>query len=195
MRYFLLTSVAVALSFVSPNQSLAGTPLPQARSIGAPPGFAGACARYGWVCRNGGGKELDDASAMTLITRINRSVNAATRPAADTVTAGKSEYWSLPIGNRGDCEDYALLKMKTLLDAGFPSQKLALSVVIERRGQNHVVLVARLKAGDYVLDSLNGSVKPWQNTGYTFLATQSFTSKSSWRVSLAGPRASEFSGI
>jgi predicted transglutaminase-like cysteine proteinase len=47
-----------------------------------------------------------------------------------------------------------------LLGAGFASNKLALSVVIDRRGNNHVVLLARLRSGDYVLDNLAGKVKP-----------------------------------
>ena len=89
-----------------------------------------------------------------------RQVNAGVTPATDAQTSGKSEYWSLPINNKGDCEDYALLKLKTSLGAGFASNKLALSVVIDRRGNNHVVLLARLRSGDYVLDNLAGKVKP-----------------------------------
>jgi predicted transglutaminase-like cysteine proteinase len=82
--------------------------------------------------------------------------------------------------------------MKTLLDIGFPTSKLALSVVLDRRGENHLVLIARLKSGDYVLDNLAYNVKPWQRTGYTFLASQNFNSKANWQVTLVGPRASQF---
>jgi predicted transglutaminase-like cysteine proteinase len=164
------------------------------RSIGAPIGFPSACSRYAWLCHNRGGGAISDEQAMPLIKQVNRQVNAAVTPATDFTTTGKAEYWSLPTNNRGDCEDYALLKMKTLLDAGFPSNKLSMSVVIDRHGGNHVVLLARLEAGDYVLDNLAGSVKLWSNTGYTFLASQNFNNKSNWQVTLAGPRAGQFSG-
>jgi predicted transglutaminase-like cysteine proteinase len=44
-----------------------------------------------------------------------------------------------------------------------------------------------------VLDNLNNTVKAWRSTPYTFLATQDFQMRSTWRVTLAGPRANEFS--
>lgn len=83
--------------------------------------------------------------------------------------------------------------MKDLIDAGFPADRLALSVVIGPHDQNHVVLIARTDGNDYVLDNLTNAVRPWQRTPYTFLATQDFRARSVWRVTLAGPRAGEFS--
>ncbi|OWV92555.1 hypothetical protein ATY81_24380 [Rhizobium sp. R72] len=176
------------------GESYAGSTLRASRSIGAPIGFPSACARYAWLCHGGGGHEMTDEEAMPLLQKVNRQVNAGVAPATDAQTSGKSEYWSLPVNNKGDCEDYALLKLKTLLGAGFASNKLALSVVIDRGGNNHVVLLARLRSGDYVLDNLAGKVKPWESTGYTFLASQNFKNRSAWQVTLAGPRAGQFSG-
>ncbi len=175
-------------------ESDAGSALRPSRSIGAPIGFPSACARYAWLCHDSGGREMSDEEAMPLLQKVNRQVNAGVAAATDAQTSGKSEYWSLPINNKGDCEDYALLKLKTLLGAGFASNKLALSVAIDRGGNNHVVLLARLTSGDYVLDNLAGKVKPWASTGYTFLASQNFNNKSAWQVTLAGPRAAQFSG-
>jgi len=176
------------------GESYAGSTLRASRAIGAPIGFPSACARYAWLCRGSGGREMTDEEAMPLLQKVNRQVNAGVAPAADAQTSGKPEYWSLPINNKGDCEDYALLKLKTLLGAGFASNKLALSVVIDRGGNNHVVLLARLRSGDYVLDNLAGKVKPWESTGYAFLASQDFSNRSAWQVTLAGPRAGQFSG-
>jgi len=176
------------------DESYAGSALRPSRSIGAPIGFPSACTRYSWLCHSSGGREMSDEEAMPLLQNVNRQVNAGVVPATDAQTSGKSEYWSLPVNNKGDCEDYALLKLKTLLGAGFASKRLALSVVIDRGGNNHVVLLARLRSGDYVLDNLAEKVKPWENTGYTFLASQNFNNKSAWQVTLAGPRASQFSG-
>lgn len=194
MRISLILSMLAAALTILPSEGSAGSMLRASRSIGAPIGFPSACARYAWLCHNQGGGKISDDAAMPLLQRVNRSVNASVKPALDISTSGKSEYWSLPIDSRGDCEDYALLKLKTLLDSGFPSNKLSMSVVLDRRGNNHVVLLARLKAGDYVLDNLSGSVRTWESTGYTFLASQNFSNKGAWQVTLAGPRAGQFSG-
>jgi predicted transglutaminase-like cysteine proteinase len=194
MRISVIISVLTAILAIAPSESFAGSMLRASRSIGAPVGFPSACARYAWLCHNKSGRDIGDDEAMPLLQQVNRQVNAAVTPATDMATSGKPEFWSLPINNRGDCEDYALLKLKTLLDAGFPSNKLSMSVVIDHAGGNHVVLLARLKSGDYVLDNLSGRVKPWAGTGYTFLASQNFNNKRAWQVTLAGPRAGQFSG-
>lgn len=194
MQASTVLAILAAAMLAVPSQSIAGSPLPASRSIGAPIGFPSACTRYAWLCHNTASHEISDDEAMPLLQQVNRSVNARVIPATDMSTTGKPEYWSLPINGRGDCEDYALLKLKTLVDAGFPSNKLAMSVVIDRGGGNHVVLLARLKSGDYVLDNLASRVVPWSSTGYTFLASQNFDNKSAWKVTLAGPRARQFSG-
>ncbi|MDR6668802.1 putative transglutaminase-like cysteine proteinase [Rhizobium sp. 1399] len=160
-------------------------------------GFASACASYRWLCHQtsaqGGGRAPVEQAGMPLLRKVTRAVNLAVRSTEDRSSSGNSDVWTLPIGGRGDCEDYALQKMKDLIDAGFPANRLALSVVIGPHDENHVVLIARMDDGDYVLDNLNNAVKPWRATPYTFLATQDFLKKSTWRVTLAGPRANEFS--
>ncbi|MBW9117830.1 transglutaminase-like cysteine peptidase [Rhizobium cauense] len=194
MRAFAAFAAFTLVFTLSLGESYAGSPLRASRSIGAPIGFPSACARFSWLCDNSSGREMSDEEAMSLLQKVNRQVNAGVTPATDVQTSGKSDYWSLPINNKGDCEDYALLKLKTLLGAGLASNKLALSVAIDHRGNNHVVLLVRLKSGDYVLDNLATKVKPWGSTGYTFLASQNFNNRSAWRVTLAGPRAGQFSG-
>jgi predicted transglutaminase-like cysteine proteinase len=183
--------VAAALSVAtlfSASTTFAGSFIPAQRSIMAPKGFAGACSRYSWLCANKGGKALADGEAKNLLVSVNRAVNARVRPVHDM---GRDQ-WVLPANNRGDCEDYALAKKKQLIDAGFPANKLAMTVVLDRRGNNHAVLMARLSDGDYILDNLSGSVKSWKSTGYTFLARQNFDNKRSWQVILSGPRAGKF---
>ncbi|MBO9197055.1 transglutaminase-like cysteine peptidase [Rhizobium sp. 16-449-1b] len=190
--------IAAILSFVMSiplisGQSFAGSEIPASRSISPPVGFGAACAKYGWVCHGKGGVDIGDKEALRALQEVNRFVNSKVKPTEDRIAKGRrSDNWTLPVNNKGDCEDYALLKMKTLLDIGFPTSKLALSVVLDRSGENHLVLIARLKSGDYVLDNLAYNVKPWQRTGYTFLASQNFNSKANWQVTLAGPRASQF---
>jgi predicted transglutaminase-like cysteine proteinase len=181
----------IAIPLFSSN-GYAGSEIPASRSIAAPVGFGAACARYGWVCHEKSGANVGDREALRALQQVNRYVNSTVTPVSDRIADGRSDNWTLPINNKGDCEDYALLKMKTLLDIGFPASKLALSVVLDRNGNNHLVLLARLKAGDYVLDNLAYTVKPWQRTGYTFLASQNFKRKAGWQVTLAGPRAGLF---
>lgn len=188
MKRQLLAAVLTAATLFTATSSHAGSFIPASRSIMAPQGFSGACARYSWLCANKGGKVLPDAQAKSLLSSVNREVNARVRPVHDR---GRDQ-WVLPTNNQGDCEDYALAKKKQLIDAGFPANRLAMTVVLDRRGNNHAVLMARLADGDYVLDNLSGSVKSWKSTGYTFLARQNFDNKRTWQVILTGPRAGKF---
>ncbi len=165
------------------------------RAIAAPEGFSSACQRYSWLCTTKAGVKMSDAEALELLTKVNRQVNAAIRPAEDSVVYGRSNYWTLPKDGRGDCEDYAMAKTKALLDAGFPASKMAVSVVLDRSGNNHAVLMVRIADGDYVLDNMTGSIKSWDRTGYTFLARQKYDNKAAWEVILSGPRAKQFSQI
>lgn len=169
--------------------------LPVTRSISAPEGFSSACQRYGWLCSAKAGAKFSDEQALKLLTEVNRKVNSAIRPVDDAVVYGRSNYWSLPKDGRGDCEDYAMAKTKALLDAGFPSNKMSVSVVLDRSGNNHAVLLVRLSDGEYVLDNMSGSIKPWNRTGYTYIARQKYGNKSAWEVVLAGPRAAQFSNM
>ena len=183
--------------FPTQFQAFAGQLLPVGRSIGAPVGFASACASYRWLCHEASAQARVrgpvEQAGMPLLRKVTRAVNLHVISTEDRSASGNGDVWTLPSNGRGDCEDYALQKMKDLIDAGFPANRLALSVVIGLRDENHVVLIARMDDGDYVLDNLNNAVKPWRATPYTFLATQDFRAKSTWRVTLAGPRANEFS--
>ncbi|MGO7212472.1 transglutaminase-like cysteine peptidase [Rhizobium ruizarguesonis] len=188
-----LFSLAAFFFILLHFQAVAGSSLPVTRSIGAPVGFAAACAKYKWLCGRTAAQQLNDQAGTALLQKVNRAVNGRIIPAEDRPSSRNKDVWSLPAAGRGDCEDYALQKMKDLIEAGFPSNRLALSVVIGPHDQNHVVLIARTDGGDYVLDNLTSAVRLWRATGYTFLATQDFQSRTGWRVTLAGPRAGEFS--
>lgn len=194
MRILTFAAIAILAVISSNEPGFAASLLASTRSVGAPPAFVSACHRYSWLCSNRPGRAMADAEALSLLRQVNGRVNAEVTPAEDTATSGRQDYWSLPIGGRGDCEDYALLKKKDLIDAGFRSDRLAITVVLDRNGKNHSVLMARLDAGDYVLDNLSGSVKSWESTGYTFIARQSFENQRVWKVILAGPRARQIAG-
>ena len=194
MRIAGLIAYTIVALVSSKEGSAAGSLLEATRSIGAPVGFVSACHRYSWLCSSTSGREMPDAEALSLLKRVNGHVNATVTSADDLAVYGKRDFWSLPTNGRGDCEDYALQKKKDLIDAGFKSDHLAMTVVLDRNGRNHAVLLARLKGGDYVLDNLTSGVRSWESTGYTFLARQSFENQRVWKVILAGPRARQFSG-
>lgn len=114
--------------------------------------------------------ELDD---------INRVVNRAIAPATDLELYGVTEHWTLPV-DRGDCEDYALLKRHVLIKHGWPIGSVLMTVVRDEKGEGHAVLTARTTLGDYVLDNKVEDVRLWSRTGYRFVMRQSFLSPRTW---------------
>lgn len=168
----------------------------------APPGFAPACRRYAWLCASpsGAGDSFADAELLSMASEVNAKVNAAVVPMEDRANYGILDEWRVPENGRGDCEDYALFKMKLLLERGVDPRRLLTALVLDRTGSSHAVLVLRLESGDVVLDNLVSTVKPWERTGYTFLKKQSSHDRARWQVVLLGPRASrqiatEISGL
>ena len=100
-----------------------------------------------------------------------------------------AENWTLPAGNRGDCEDYALLKKKLLIERGVPAERLLLAVVIKGNLEPHVVLLFRGEDADYLLDNMTDAMLPWRLSGYTVVKMQSAEDQSLWSAVLLGPLA------
>ena len=77
------------------------------------------------------------ASSLRLreLDEINRGVNQEITPETDLEHYGMSEYWTLPTDGRGDCEDYALLKRHKLMQLGWPSSALLMTVVTDESGK------------------------------------------------------------
>jgi len=155
-------------------------------AVEAPPGFREACGRYAWLCRADPGhtQQLSDARLLGIATRVNARVNRAIMQVDDSVNHGAAEYWALPRNGRGDCEDIALLKMKLLLEEGVLSKDLVMAIVLDRRGDNHAVLLLRLESGDVMLDSLTETIALWHRSGYRVLARQAIANKSQWEALL-----------
>ena len=153
-------------------------------SVSPPPGAVGICSRYGWACQRGA-VAAASGDIMGLADRVNREVNRRVRPTSDQAQYGRVEYWTLP-GKRGDCEDYALEKKRVLMQAGVRGDQLLLATALDRSGGAHAVLVLRTGSGDYVLDNLTDRIKPWGQTGYTFLRMQDPAAPQQWRALFAG---------
>ena len=155
-----------------------------------PPGARSICGRYSWACaRRSSGRIMDDKQVLKLAKQINSKVNRMIKGRSDRALYGVEERWVLPVNGAGDCEDYALMKKKMLIEAGVAPNKLLLTQVITRRGVPHVVLTVRTKRGDYMLDNLRSSVSHWRRTGHTVLKMQRPTNPARWDAILLGPRA------
>lgn len=154
--------------------------------IAAPPGAASLCAQYGWACASGTSMAMSDVEALKIARAVNSTVNRKTRPLSDLAQYGDDEVWALPSERGGDCEDLALLKKKMLIARGVAPSRLLIATVLDRQRGSHAVLVFRTGAGDLVLDSLVGSIKPWQSTGYSFLMMQDPAAPSRWNAIFAG---------
>lgn len=114
-----------------------------------------------------------------LISSVNASVNKRVKPMNDQDVYGKDEVWAYP-GGFGDCEDYVLEKRRELKDRGIPLSDLLITVVRKPDGEGHAVLTVRTDHGDYILDNLTDSIRPWDKTGYRFLKRQSNDHAGRW---------------
>lgn len=119
------------------------------------------------------------------LVNVNLAVNRAVRPMSDMDMHGREEVWSYPVNGVGDCEDYVLEKRERLRSRGIPLSNLLITVVRKPDGEGHAVLTVRTSKGDYILDNLVDSVRPWQKTGYRYLKRQSTEHPGRW-VSIRG---------
>lgn len=116
---------------------------------------------------------------LSELDEVNRWANHVIAPATDQEIYGVSEFWTYPV-DRGDCEDYALLKQSVLLARGWPKSSLLLTVVRDEKGEGHAVLTARTAQGDFVLDNKVDDVRLWNTSGYYFIMRQSYLDPRVW---------------
>lgn len=107
---------------------------------------------------------------------VNTTVNG--RITADAMSADAA--WQIDPA-RGDCNDYAVTKRHDLVADGLPTSALRLAAVKTLDGQDHLVLVVRVKEGaDLVLDNLVPEIRPLRETGYRVMKQQSGTDPRLW---------------
>jgi predicted transglutaminase-like cysteine proteinase len=121
---------------------------------------------------------LTQASWDQLVA-VNDDINAAIVPETDEDLYHVAEYWTYPDG-RGDCEDIALAKQRQLVRDGWDPSTLLMTVVRERDGNGHAVLMVRTDRGDLVLDNQNGKVLVWNDTNYQYVKRQSQADAGKW---------------
>lgn len=111
----------------------------------------GAAARAQAMARRAGNRE-------DLLQSVNTWVNSRIAYVEDRALFGKADYWAGPsltlaLG-KGDCEDYALLKMQMLKTAGVPQEDMFLTIARDLvRRADHAVLIVRTDSGYRMLDN------------------------------------------
>jgi predicted transglutaminase-like cysteine proteinase len=123
--------------------------------------------------------KLDEARWQRMLA-INANVNQKVVAITDLDQWGVAERWSYPTTGKGDCEDYVLEKRRQLIQAGFPRQSLLITVVRDKKGEGHAVLLVKTDRGDFILDNAEAKVLIWFDTGYRFVKRQSEESPNTW---------------
>jgi predicted transglutaminase-like cysteine proteinase len=157
---------------------------PVVEKAAPPKGWADFCIRYAPECdvkpiATKIDIELTPATRDAIVA-VNRWVNNNIKPMSDQKHWGTVNKWYYPEDGRGDCKDYALLKRRKLMEAGFPREALLLTIVWTKQKQGHAVLIVRTDKGDYVLDNLSSKVVLWSETSHDFVKRQSQTDPNVW---------------
>ena len=185
----LLTGGLVAFHAPSAAGSMQSTFARVGGPTSVPFGWVDFCQRYRGECES---PELTAADieltpkTMKEIERVNQWVNSNISPMSDMEHWGVIDQWDYPTDGKGDCEDYALLKRKLLIEEGLPRQALLMTVVKDQNNEGHAVLTVKTNKGDFVLDNMRDEVRAWTQTGYRFVKRQPQTNENMW-VSIGAP--------
>ncbi len=107
----------------------------------------------------------DEGQRLAL---VNNFFNQRIAFQDDQTVWGRIDYWATPLElldkGRGDCEDYAIAKYMTLLEAGVPQSRLRMVYVraqFQGRAQAHMVLAyyAQPEAEPLILDNINPEIR------------------------------------
>jgi predicted transglutaminase-like cysteine proteinase len=189
-------SLAMASAIEKPK-SQAADELDGAVPTSAPAALLDFCKREAQECEprnlSQGKGQLLNASQWMLVQTINVEVNRRIQTADDRDIYGRDEFWAMPM-DRGDCEDYAILKRHLLREGGLDDASLLITVVRDEKGEGHAVLTLAMIDGDYILDNRRDVILPAELTGYEFLKRQSQDNPREW-VSLAKPQAGDVASL
>jgi predicted transglutaminase-like cysteine proteinase len=95
---------------------------------------------------------------LAKLTMVNRNINDAIRYVPDSDNYGKRDYWAgiaeIASRRRGDCEDYAILKMAALVRLGVPEKSMSIVVLFDHANKAfHAVLAVATDQGNFILDN------------------------------------------
>jgi len=191
-RRALAVAQAILVAALAFAGSLAGTPaqagpfMTALHPIKQPEGAGTLCRTYAWACETTHAASTFTAADMAMVRRVNARVNRNTPQITDQSQYARAEVWALPTRRGGDCEDFALLKKRELIDSGIAPDRLLIATVLDTHFRGHAVLVVRTGQGDIVLDNLTNRIRAWDDTGYIFLKMQSPDTPGGWDAIVAG---------
>ncbi|MEO6395879.1 MAG: transglutaminase-like cysteine peptidase [Devosia sp.] len=176
--FFALQSPSIADTIDFANPAFA----PVTGPTSVPVGHAEFCKIHHAECRPNGHvvevEALTDVRWQQLVT-VNDQINSTILPETDEELYQVAEYWTYPDG-RGDCEDFVLAKRRALIEMGWDTSAVLMTVVREANGAGHAVLMVRTDRGDLVLDNQDGRILVWTDTPYQFIKRQSQSDAGKW---------------
>ena len=119
-----------------------------------------------------------------LVASVNRWVNRSIAHAEDRELFGRADYWAdagttLRLG-KGDCEDFALLKMELLAAAGISRDDMILTLARDLiRRRDHAVLLVKTDEGYLMLDNV-GDAPLDARADHGYRPVMSLGAKQSW---------------
>lgn len=129
-------------------------------------------------------QEYTDEQLLAMARVVNAAINTAISYRSDALTWNMEERWVMPIRSEGvtygDCEDFALEKRAALLEAGAPADLMRMATAWSPGTGLHAVLILRLEAGDYVLDSVSPHILTVSQTRYEWRSLQTGPSLLEW---------------
>jgi predicted transglutaminase-like cysteine proteinase len=97
-------------------------------------------------------------SGRARVGLINRAADLAISPVSDEMQWGVADHWSDPfetlLSERGDCEDYAILKYAALLEAGISKDDVKI-VILKNLfpNEDHAAVATRVDGRWLILDN------------------------------------------
>lgn len=149
--------------------------LSSGQPVPTPVGAVDLCKKYDWVCKKQEGTNSNKEDVEFINTNVNK-IN----PVEDIQQYGIAEYWSLPGRFGADCEDYVLEKKRRLLESGFNSENLIISVVLTKKFETHALLFWLNGDTIYVLDNLTNKIVPLKKSRYRLIWVQNPLNKNQW---------------
>lgn len=189
-----LAAVGFGLSFAS-ARPLAARPVPSTHLEFARPTAAWSrfCAQRPADCAVNRAEPAViplTPQVLAALTSVNQQVNRAIEPVTDLEHWGVVDRWDYPDDGKGDCEDIQLLKRRLLVEQGLPRRAMRMTVVIDRKGEGHAVLMVRTTKGDLILDNARDEILPAQRTGYAFVKREGSDGRAwVWLDGKSGPLA------
>jgi predicted transglutaminase-like cysteine proteinase len=183
----LLAVAGLTLAAVSPAN--AEQPSIAVSGLTNPPvGHLAFCRTFPGECTVHGSEAAETLTQARWreLQEVNTFINHSVIPATDLDYYQSEEVWTIP-ETHGDCEDYVLLKRQWLIERGWPTGSLLVTVVFDEVGDGHAVLMVRTSSGDFVLDNKTDEISFWYETAYRFVKRQSVSDPTRW-VSVGDPR-------